>query len=103
MSRAGRFGPLSARSHQITCGYDCTYSKAPSRLRDSESQYIISSFQDLLRSVSRFSEVGMESKLSMALVLSVGLLTICGTVMAHHASAAYADKPMEFKNVTITK
>jgi len=45
----------------------------------------------------------MKSKLSMALLLSVGLLTICGTVMAHHASAAYADKPMEFKNVTITK
>src|SRR6266581_4288201 len=45
----------------------------------------------------------MKSKLFMALLLSVGLLTICGTVMAHHASAAYADKPMEFKNVTITK
>jgi hypothetical protein len=45
----------------------------------------------------------MKSKLLMALLLSVGLLTICGTVMAHHASAAYADKPMEFKNVTITK
>jgi hypothetical protein len=45
----------------------------------------------------------MKSKLCMALLLSVGLLTICGTVMAHHASAAYADKPMEFKNVTITK
>src|SRR5207249_3154733 len=45
----------------------------------------------------------MKSKLLMALLLSVGLLTICGTVMAHHASAAYADKPMEFKNVTTTK
>ena len=45
----------------------------------------------------------MKSKLFMGLLLSVGLLTICGTVMAHHASAAYADKPMEFKNVTITK
>ena len=45
----------------------------------------------------------MKSKLLMALLLCVGLLTICGTVMAHHASAAYADKPMEFKNVTITK
>ena len=45
----------------------------------------------------------MKSKLFMALLLSVGLLTICGTVMAHHASAAYADKPMEFKNVAITK
>jgi hypothetical protein len=45
----------------------------------------------------------MKSKLLMALLLSVGLLTICGTVMAHHASAAYADKPLEFKNVTITK
>src|SRR5689334_22728316 len=45
----------------------------------------------------------MKSKLSMVLLLSVGLLIICGTVMAHHASAAYADKPMEFKKVTITK
>jgi uncharacterized protein DUF6152 len=45
----------------------------------------------------------MKNKLCMALLLSLGLLTICGTVMAHHASAAYADKPMEFKSVTITK
>ena len=45
----------------------------------------------------------MKSKLFIALLLSVGLLTICGTVMAHHASAAYSDKPMEFKGVTITK
>ena len=45
----------------------------------------------------------MKSKLFMALLLSVGLLGICGTVMAHHASAAYAEKPMEFKNVKITK
>ena len=45
----------------------------------------------------------MKSKVFMALLLSVGLLSICGTVMAHHASAAYADKPMEFKSVTITK
>ena len=45
----------------------------------------------------------MKSKLFVALFLSVGLLSICGTVMAHHASAAYADKPMEFKNVIITK
>ena len=45
----------------------------------------------------------MKSKLSMALLLSAGVLTICGTVMAHHASAAYAEKAVEFKNVTITK
>lgn len=45
----------------------------------------------------------MKSRLLVACVLSVGLLTICGPVMAHHGNAAYADKITEFKNVTITK
>jgi hypothetical protein len=45
----------------------------------------------------------MKSRLVVACILSVGLLTICGPVMAHHGNAAYADKMTEFKNVTITK
>lgn len=45
----------------------------------------------------------MKSKLLVALVLTVGLLTVCGTVMAHHGNAAYADKVTEFKNAKITK
>jgi Family of unknown function (DUF6152) len=45
----------------------------------------------------------MKSRLLVACVLSVGLLTICGSVMAHHGNAAYADKITEFKNATITK
>ena len=45
----------------------------------------------------------MKSRLLVACVLSVGLLTVCGPVTAHHGNAAYADKVTEFKNVTITK
>jgi Family of unknown function (DUF6152) len=45
----------------------------------------------------------MKSKLLVACVLSIGLLTVCGPVMAHHGHGAYADKLTEFKNVTITK
>ena len=45
----------------------------------------------------------MKSKLLVAFVLSVGCLTVCGPVMAHHGNAAYADKITEFKNVTVTK
>jgi len=45
----------------------------------------------------------MKSKLFMGLLSGVGLLTICGTLMAHHASAAYEDKPLKFKNARITK
>jgi uncharacterized protein DUF6152 len=45
----------------------------------------------------------MKSKLLVAFVLSVSLLTVCGPVMAHHGNAAYADKITEFKNVTVTK
>ena len=45
----------------------------------------------------------MKSRLVVACILSVGLLTVCFPVMAHHGNAAYADKMTEFKNVTITK
>jgi Family of unknown function (DUF6152) len=45
----------------------------------------------------------MKSRLLVAFVLSVGFLTVCGPVMAHHGNAAYADKITEFKNVKVTK
>jgi hypothetical protein len=45
----------------------------------------------------------MKSRLVVACILIVGVLTLCGPVMAHHGNAAYADKVTEFKNVTITK
>ena len=45
----------------------------------------------------------MKIKLLVAVVLSFGLLMVCGPVMAHHGNAAYADKPTEFKNAKITK
>jgi uncharacterized protein DUF6152 len=45
----------------------------------------------------------MKSKLLVAFVWSFGLLTLCGSLMAHHGNAAYADKVTEFKNATITK
>src|SRR5262245_30655883 len=45
----------------------------------------------------------MKSKLLVAFIVSVGLLTVCGLAMAHHASAAYAYQLTEFKNVTVTR
>src|ERR1051326_5544611 len=45
----------------------------------------------------------MKSKRLIGLLLVISLLAICGTLMAHHASAAYADKPLEFKNAKNTK
>ena len=45
----------------------------------------------------------MKSKLLVAFVLGVGLLAVCGPLLAHHGSAAYADKTSEFKQATVTK
>jgi hypothetical protein len=45
----------------------------------------------------------MKNKPLVALLLSVVLLTVCGPAIAHHASAAYAFKMSEFKNVTVTR
>lgn len=45
----------------------------------------------------------MKSKLLVAFGLGVGLLAICGPLLAHHGSAAYADKVSEFKQATVTK
>ncbi len=46
---------------------------------------------------------GMNSKFLVALVLSVGLLAVCGPALAHHGNAAYADKTIELKQATVTK
>ena len=45
----------------------------------------------------------MKSKLLVAFVLGVGLLAVCGPVLAHHGNAAYENKVSEFKQATVTK
>jgi hypothetical protein len=45
----------------------------------------------------------MKSKLLLQFVLGVGLLAVCGPVLAHHGGAAYGDKLVEFKQATVTK
>ena len=45
----------------------------------------------------------MKGKLVLALVLSAGLLTVCGSAVAHHGNVAYAEKIVEFKQATVTK
>lgn len=45
----------------------------------------------------------MKSKLLMQFVLGVGLLAVCGPVLAHHGGAAYSDKVVELKQATVTK
>jgi hypothetical protein len=45
----------------------------------------------------------MKSRLLVACVLGVGVLTVCASVLAHHGTAVYADDWTEFKQVTVTK
>ena len=45
----------------------------------------------------------MKSKLLLAFVMGVGVLAFSGPLSAHHGSAAYQDKPSEFKQATVTK
>ena len=45
----------------------------------------------------------MKSKLLVALVLSLGLLSVALPLMAHHGNAAYNDKTTEYKGAKITK
>jgi hypothetical protein len=45
----------------------------------------------------------MKSKLAVAFILGVGLLAVCGPVLAHHGNAAYENKVSEFKQATVTK
>jgi hypothetical protein len=45
----------------------------------------------------------MKNKFLVALVMCVGVLLASGTVLAHHGSAAYEDRPTEFKQAKVTK
>ena len=45
----------------------------------------------------------MRIRLVAAFVMGVTLLTVCGSVLAHHGNAAYDEKITEFKNATVTK
>jgi hypothetical protein len=45
----------------------------------------------------------MKEKLIVSFVVFVGLLTVSGPALAHHGTAANADKITELKTVTVTK
>jgi hypothetical protein len=45
----------------------------------------------------------MKNKLLPSLALVVGLLVVCGPVLAHHGTAAYENKMTELKEATVTK
>src|SRR5215470_19706236 len=45
----------------------------------------------------------MRSRLLAALVMGATLLTLSGSVLAHHGNAAYDEKITEFKDATVTK
>jgi Family of unknown function (DUF6152) len=45
----------------------------------------------------------MKHKLPLFFASVAGLLTVCGPVLAHHGSAAYADKLIVLKQATVTK
>jgi Family of unknown function (DUF6152) len=45
----------------------------------------------------------MKSKLLVQLIVGVAFLAVCGPALAHHGSAAYSDKAVEFKQATVTK
>jgi Family of unknown function (DUF6152) len=45
----------------------------------------------------------MERRLLSVCLLSFGLLAVCGSTLAHHGTAVYADDWTEFKQATVTK
>jgi len=45
----------------------------------------------------------MRGNLLRSFALAVGLLTVCGAVLAHHGTPAYANRLTEFKQATVTK
>jgi hypothetical protein len=45
----------------------------------------------------------MKRSLLVACAVGVGVLAVCGPVLAHHGNAVYEDQWTEFKQVTVTK
>jgi hypothetical protein len=45
----------------------------------------------------------MKNRLLVACVLGLGVLSVCGSALAHHGTAVYNDQWSEFKNATVTK
>src|SRR5260370_42299075 len=45
----------------------------------------------------------MKSKLLMSLVLLVGVLIVCGPMLAHHGATSYANTILVLKDATVTK
>jgi len=45
----------------------------------------------------------MKTRLVIPLTLATALLIVCGSTLAHHGSAAYADKMVVLKDATVTK
>jgi Family of unknown function (DUF6152) len=45
----------------------------------------------------------MRKRLLTACITGFTVLIFCGSLLAHHGSAAYEDKPTDFKNAKITK
>ena len=45
----------------------------------------------------------MRGKLPVPFVLCVGFLAVCGSALAHHGNAAFAEKPIALKQATVTK
>jgi hypothetical protein len=45
----------------------------------------------------------MQSKLLVACVLGIAVLTVCGPLLAHHGTPAYSDTVTEQKQATVTK
>lgn len=45
----------------------------------------------------------MKSKLITFFAAVVGIVTVCGPVLAHHGNAAYSDKVVVLKEATVTK
>src|SRR5579862_9809406 len=48
-------------------------------------------------------EAGMKGKLLTSASVLLGLVAFCGPLFAHHGNAAYQDKPIVLKQVTVTQ
>ena len=45
----------------------------------------------------------MKTKLLVACVLSIAILSVCGPALAHHGTAVYSDNWTDFNKATVTK